>query len=217
MSVRRERSSKRVWWVLVALVLLVHLAILVFVRPEFLQFFLRDIESPAGAGARRGATSSPDAIIAIQIDIEAEDPVLPPPESATRTPSEASKPTASPQPGTEDALETMDLGELLGETRAPRAGRGGAPRETIPPRPVEITWPETRRLKHCIGSHIDVRILVGADGAIRRVEPQPNDLPPDCLASALDAAAKIKFSPGRVDGTPATLWAQVRIDFEEKR
>ncbi len=62
-----------------------------------------------------------------------------------------------------------------------------------------------------------MRILVGGDGKIQKVEPQANDLPPDCLRSALDAAAKIKFAPGKVDGKPATLWAQVRIDFEEKR
>jgi hypothetical protein len=214
---RRERSSKRVWWILVVLVLLIHLALVLFVRPEFFHYFLRDIDEPAGAGARHGSASPPDAIIAIRIDVEAEDPAVPPAERATASLPEIAKPSESPQPGNEDALESIDLGELLGETRAPRAGRGAGSRETIPPRPVEITWPETRRLKHCIGRHIDVRILVDEDGAIRRVEPQSNDLPPDCLQSALDAAGKIKFSPGRVDGKPAALWAQVRIDFEEKR
>ncbi len=217
MPVRREQSSKRVWWVLVILVLLFHLALLVFVRPEYLDFFVRDIDTTSGAGARHGASVPPDAIIAIQVDVEAEDQTVPETATATESPSDATPSPDATQTGHDDALETLDLGELIGQTRSPRAGSGTGARETIPPRPVEITWPETRRLKHCIGRHVDVRILVGEDGAIRRVEPQANDLPPDCLQSALDAAGKIKFSPGRVAGKPATLWAQVRIDFEEKR
>jgi hypothetical protein len=218
MTPRRPDDSKRKWWILVTLVLLVHLALLIFVRPGFFNFLLRDIEVPAGASAPRGGRFAPDAIIAIQVDVQESNDVVPLPEKVTSQPHDVPSPETNPssESGKEGPMESIDLGELVGQAGTPRAG-GTSKQETIPPRPVEITWPETRRLKHCIGEHVDMRILVGGDGRIQKVEPQPNDLPADCLRSALDAAGKIKFAPGKVDGKPATLWAQVRIDFEEKR
>ncbi len=215
---RNHEESRRKWWIIVAAVLLLHLAVLVFVRPEFFDFLLRDVNSPAGGARSSRSASLPDAIIAIQIDIEDEsapvptEPSLDPERPAPPTPSPAADAT-----GDADALQTIDLGDLLGEARSPRQGGALNRGETIPPRPVEITWPETRRLKHCIGGHVDVRILVDADGRIREVRPEPADVPEDCLRAALDAAARIKFTAGRVGGRPAALWAQVRIDFEEKR
>lgn len=216
---QRDDDSRRKWWFVVALVLLFHLAVLIFVRPGYFHFLLRDISPPASSGSRRSATFAPDAIIAIKVDVEKSDDVEPTPEQAATVSKPVSEPHPSAKPGDQSnrPLEGVDIGEIIDQAGKPRAGGGAPPDETIAPRPIEITWPETRRLKHCIGRHVDVRILVGEDGKIQKVEPQPSDLPPDCLRSALDAARKIRFEPGRVDGKPATLWAQVRIDFEEKR
>ncbi|MDH4038306.1 MAG: energy transducer TonB [Candidatus Krumholzibacteria bacterium] len=214
----RREESRRKWWVIGGIVLAFHLALLLFVRPEYFDFLLRDVDAPSGA---RGSSSSslPDAIIAIQIDVEDADAELPAePELSSVTPT---PPTPEPRErdgeGQLDAMETIDVGDILGDAAEPRRGGGTRRQETIPPRPVEITWPETRRLKHCIGRHVDVRILVARDGRIREVVPQAADIAPDCLRAALDAARRIKFTPGRVNGEPAELWAQVRIDFEEKR
>jgi TonB family protein len=82
---------------------------------------------------------------------------------------------------------------------------------------VEITWPETRRLKHCIGRSVDVRILVGENGAAQKVEASGGGMDADCLDAALEAARRIKFEPGRVGGKASAMWTQVRIDFERKK
>lgn len=215
---RDDGRSRRKWWIIAAIALAFHLALLLFVEPEYFDFLLRDINAPSGASSSRSASSWPDAIIAIQVDVEdteSDIPAQPLAEPTTAAP--ATVPRDGERTGEDEALESVDVGDILGAAQAPRAGGGDRRDETIPPRPVEITWPETRRLKHCIGRHADVRILVGEDGRIREVVPQPGDIAPDCLAAALDAARRIKFTPGRVDGKPAELWAQVRIDFEEKR
>ncbi|HEX5132606.1 MAG TPA: energy transducer TonB [Candidatus Krumholzibacteria bacterium] len=212
-------ESKRKWWTLVLIVLLLHAAALLFVRPEYFDFLLRDSKSPSGAAHRARAASMPDAIIAIQVDVEDSESEIP--EQPVTEPSRPAPPSPEQDanlPGEDaEALQTVDLGDLLGQASSPRAGGGTRLNETIPPRPVEITWPETRRLKHCIGRHVDVRIRVAADGTIREVVPDASDIAPDCLRAALDAAGRIKFAPGKVNGTPSELWAQVRIDFEEKR
>jgi hypothetical protein len=216
MTYRRE--SRRKWWVIAAIVLALHFALLLFVKPEYFDFLLRDARSPSGARSS-SASSMPDAIIAIQIDVEnAEADIPTDPNASTAVPSPpVTRPIEREGSGEQDAMQTIDVGDILGDAAKPREGGGTSRAETIPPRPVEITWPETRRLKHCIGHHVDVRILVAEDGRIRDVKPQDNDIAPDCLRAALDAARRIKFTPGRVNGKPAELWAQVRIDFEEKR
>jgi outer membrane biosynthesis protein TonB len=214
-----DADSRRKWWFIAAIVLLFHLSLLLFVRPESFDFLLRDIDAEEGSRSSRAA-SIPDAIIAIQVEVEDAESefVVETPIDPAR-PAPPSPPSPTPEPGADrDApLQSIDVGDILGQAQAPRTGGGTRRGETIPPRPIEITWPETRRLRHCIGRHVDVRIRVGEDGGIREVEPQDDDVPPDCLRAALDAARRIKFTPGKVDGRPAELWAQVRIDFEEKR
>ena len=94
-------------------------------------------------------------------------------------------------------------------------GVGQAPPGVVPPRPIEITWPDTRKLSHCVGLRIDVRIRVDEKGRVERVEPASPGLPPDCVRAALDTAKRIKFTPGTVGGKPAALWSLVTIDFEK--
>lgn len=94
------------------------------------------------------------------------------------------------------------------------SGTGGG---TVPPRPIEITWPDTRKLSHCVGLRIDVRIRVDAQGRVERVEPVSAGQPDDCVKAALETARRIKFAPGTVAGKPTTLWSLVTIDFEKKK
>jgi hypothetical protein len=127
--------------------------------------------------------------------------------------------------GTGEGSET-GRGEGLGAGEAQGTGGVGARTVsgngppgggTVPPRPVEITWPDTRKLAHCVGLRIDVRIRVDALGRVERVEPASQGLPPDCVQAALDTAKRIRFTPGTVSGKPAALWTLVTIDFEKKK
>jgi hypothetical protein len=88
---------------------------------------------------------------------------------------------------------------------------------SIPPRPIEITWPDTRSLQHCLGHYIDVKIHVSATGKILDAQAAEEDHPADCLQAALDSANRIIFEPGQIDGQPARMWTLVRIDFRRKR
>jgi hypothetical protein len=87
----------------------------------------------------------------------------------------------------------------------------------IPPRALEITWPDTRDLGHCLGHHIDIMIQVDEKGSIVSIKPLDSNHPQDCIDAALESARQIVFEPGRVNGVPASMWTQVRIDFRKKR
>jgi TonB family protein len=81
---------------------------------------------------------------------------------------------------------------------------------------VEITWPDTRQLRHCLGEDIDVRIEVDEDGTVLSVEPVDKKQPKDCMRAAIESARAIVFEPGEVDGVPTRMWTQVRIEFRKK-
>ena len=86
-----------------------------------------------------------------------------------------------------------------------------------PPRPVEITWPQTEKLGHCLGLEIDIRIRVGRKGEVLRVEPVSSGYPADCTQAAINAAQRIRFRPGTVDGNAEAMWTQIRIEFRRQR
>jgi outer membrane biosynthesis protein TonB len=125
--------------------------------------------------------------------------------------------TGSGSAGTGEGLGTGDGGAPGGTGARTGGASGPATSGTVPPRPVEITWPDTRRLAHCVGLRIDVRIRVDELGRVERVEPASTGLPEDCVRAALDTAKRIKFTPGTVAGKPAALWSLVTIDFEKKK
>jgi hypothetical protein len=217
---RAREDSRRKWITIALAVLILHALVLLYVRPSFFSFFLRNVDAPPSGPSAAASSADPDAIIAIQVDVEQDQPDVPDAEAAPRPePKRTRAPhrTSSHAAGRDSALQSVDIGDLIGEPRAPISGGGPNPRETVLPRPVEITWPETRHLGHCIGEHVDVRILVNARGGIDRLEPRASTLPEDCVRAATTAAARIRFTPGSVDGKPAALWTQVRIDFEQKK
>jgi len=168
---------------------------------------------PADSGTFRWST--PDAVVAVRVDVENEwkpIDVTPPPEAPQPAAPADTTPAENPPGGGDEDPEPLNLDGL-----GPRVAPSGATSATVLPRPVEITWPETARLKHCVGSHVDVRVLVGVDGTVRRVEPASTGVAADCIQIAVATAQKMRFTPGSVSGVAAELWTQVRIDFEKKK
>ena len=221
-SAPRARTIRRV---LIAAALLAGAFLLASVRPTAVDDFFRGMgaTSEGTSGTSRRAPDAQDttslaAVIAIDPETNATRiiDVTPPPIP----PAPSSDDTARTPPATDRELppppRDLDVGDLLDQAATPRTGGSTPTVAAVPPRPVEITWPETRRLKQCIGRSVDVKILVGEDGRAQKVEAQNAVLEPECLAAALDAARRVKFEPGRVGGLPVAMWTQVRIDFERK-
>lgn len=209
---RRKRALY--WLAIVGSAVALHILLFVGVRQSFFEVFRKSIDENAGASSP--SASYPDAIVAIVIDVDGEEPTAA--EVVERTVPIPPRPgDAEPRPGRgDDPLADIDVLDITGEAQAPlpaeRSGRSTA----IPPRPVEIMWPRTRGLGHCLGLSIDIRIEVGAAGEVLGVEPHDSRHPSDCTEAALEAARRIKFVPGRVKGKPARMWTRVRIDFRRK-
>jgi hypothetical protein len=181
-------------------------------QPRHLSIFKKSLDDSPSSSSRRA--SFPDAIIAVTIDVEGEEPVPveiepPPLENRLTEPVDDDSPY-------EDEIQSDDMLDILGESQTPLPSRPSTRAAVIPPRPVEITWPETKKLGRCLGMHVDVRIRVGEQGEILSVEPVGSDVPDDCVSAAVLAARRIVFLPGKKDGHPVTMWTEIRIDFRRQ-
>ena len=159
---------------------------------------------------------NPDTVLYFPLDVEdVEIPrvsiVLNEPPAAEEPPAEEEPKPPAPSGGSEGR---SDFSELVGDASTPLPRGQDVEPVKIPPRPVQITWPDTRRLKHCLGNRIDLRIQVGEDGRILGIEAEQGpEHPQDCLDAALESARQIVFSPGTINGRPVRMWTEVRIEF----
>jgi hypothetical protein len=214
----RARKHNKEWLLFISAAIVLHLLLLLYIRPSFFAVF--DRSRDLAHHAPSSGSFDPDAILFIPIEIE--DPkeetqierIVE--EAETEKPIEPTDEQTFPKTAT-NAGTSVNVEEFLGTASQTLPQGAETDLVKIPPRPLEITWPDTRDLKHCLGHHIDVRIQVDADGEIIRAQVEDDDLPEDCLQAALDSARRIVFAPGKVNGRPARMWTKIRIDFRRKQ
>jgi hypothetical protein len=202
---QKDHRKRALYWAgFIGVALLLHLILFIGIKQGFFEVFRTDVDQAGGASG--SSASYPDAIIAIEIEIDdgEEEPVTDPTETTTPTP-----PTDDPSDNTrqsrgDNPLE-INVDALTGEAtfKIPADGGGGGRETAVPPRPVEITWPETKGLGHCLGLEIAIRIEVDREGEVLQVKAMDDSQPGDCTKAALDAARQIRFRPGLVKGRPA--------------
>jgi len=182
------------------------------VKTQHLNVFRRSIDDRISSSSR--PASFPDAIVAVTVDVEGDEPL--PVQIETPPQEYRDTPLIEVERQGDDEEATEDILDFLGEANAPLPSRAATSSAVIPPRPIEITWPETKNLSHCLGIHVDVRIRVSDSGQILVAEPVSGDIPDDCAAAALRAARRIVFLPGTQDGRPTAMWTEIRIDFRKQ-
>jgi outer membrane biosynthesis protein TonB len=221
-----QKKSKE-WLIIVAVVVALHALLFISVRPSFFSMFKKTTTSTAEG--YKGEPFAPSAILTIPIEIEdpqPDKPQEPIQDNAEPTPTETKKIDHKPVVATQEAVNIdegdpsdapLDVENVLGESPETLPHNIGPEEVMIPPRALEITWPDTRDLGHCLGHHIDMMIHVDENGSIVAVEPLDSNHPPDCIRAAVESARHIVFEPGRVNGLPSSMWTQVRIDFRKKK
>ena len=167
---------------------------------------------PGAAQSIIAFTIDPETNTTAEIDVTPPPPPPPSPPPPTRTDTT----TVRPDTTRSDPAPDLDVDELVEHEAAPKGGPAAAGLAAVPPRPIEITWPETRQLKQCIGQSVNVRIWVSEQGTVKDAQVVPGGGLPACADAALVAARHIRFEPGRQGGVPVTMWTEVRIDFQKR-
>jgi TonB family protein len=99
----------------------------------------------------------------------------------------------------------------------PRLGGGsGAPATSVDQQPILLNNPQPRYTeearKNKIQGTVLVRVLIGTDGAVKRVvvvRPLPDGLD----EQAIQAAYQLRFKPAMKSGQPVSFWKPVAIEF----
>lgn len=203
------RTRRPAFWVaMILLAVIVHVLLFFLVKPSYLGIFSRSLDE--GEPSPSSLASYPRAIIAIPVDLEEDEP----------RPVEIPEPTRPQTQANAEAQRTgdsdaQDVQDILDGPQAPRTGTPYTQAAVIPPKPVEITWPSTKNLRHCLGLRVTIVLQVGPGGEILSAKPVSDELPEDCSAAALKAARRIIFLPGTINGKPTTMWTHIQIDFRD--
>lgn len=215
-----QRKRTREWTIIVAAAILFHAVLFFSIRPGFFTAFKKTVADDASPGPSRPFGTNAIVTIAIEIDDQPQDAteqnlVQQPNEVATEPRKQQLERPASPRGSPDD--EALDVESLTGRSPQTLPQKLGPQGLIIPPRPIEITWPDTRNLRHCLGHNIDVRIEVDERGKVLNVEALGGDHPSDCARAAVESAQRIVFEPGEIDGVATPMWTQIRIEFRKKR
>lgn len=210
----KRQSTARYWLGFILAAVLIHLLLLITVKRSYFSIFLKPISKPSQT--ETSASFAPDAIITIPITLEDEVSDKPIERVVLNDQPMEDRAIDTRQPAGTSPGHRIDQDDLIGEGEMPLASPGKEQAVLIPPKPLEIAWPDTRGLQQCLGESIELRILVAGDGAIREIAVVDLDRPKPCVDAALAAARKIVFTPGLANGAPAEMWTQIRIDFREK-
>jgi len=225
LSTARKKRTKE-WAIIVSVVIALHVALFLSVRPAFFSMFKKTVTS--ASDGEQGRPFAPRAFLTIPIEIEdhptdqeqelVQEAIEPVPRERRKLepPLTLLEETTENNQG-EQSDAPVEIDKLLGESPQTLPHNIGREKIMIPPRALEITWPDTRNLKHCLGHHIDMKIRVDAEGAISSIQPLDMNHPSDCIEAAVESANEIIFEPGRVDGIPTAMWTHVRIDFRKKK
>ncbi|MDH3216668.1 MAG: energy transducer TonB [Candidatus Krumholzibacteria bacterium] len=222
----RQKRTKE-WVFIIAAAVVLHVVLFVFIKPSFFSAFKKNIASDTQNGV--GERLMPMSVLTIPVEIEDYPDIIqqnPVQEDAREPVTEKKKPEKITRLVTDETLragssdessKSTEIESLVGESPQTLPHNFGPQAVIIPPRALEITWPDTRKLKHCLGHNIDLKIQVDRDGKIARVQALSTGHPADCVRAAVESAKRIVFEPGLINGQPATMWTKVRLDFRRKK
>lgn len=175
------------------------------------------LAAPNWAGIEAGDSSRPvdplETGAAVELDLPRipEPPVPPPPKPDPDT-SRSEKPPGPPP------SEAGPAGGNDVVNAEPQASPDAVPKlaaPLVPPVLLKAAWlpyPEGA-LKRKAEAHVEVRILVGEDGSVARVELAEAAVDSALARAAIESARSMKFKPASRGGVPVPVWYSYRFDF----
>lgn len=209
-SFQRSASGrdKKYWIIIIAIALFIHIAFFLFFKPDYFRVFESDLPGEEGHSFL---------------------PALDRPFSLVILPDELKKQVATETVAALDETETervvvIEVGEppselvpLDGGSRGGSDGRPGARRAMVEPKPLFIPWPRyPDGVDGPVEGKVELLLLVDEKGEVREVKLS-RGLPQMILNRvALEAAHKIRFTPGREKGLPVAMWVRLTIGFQPR-
>jgi TonB family protein len=202
------RNTRRQWAIIITFAVLIHAAFLLFFKPRFFEVFKTELPPGEESMDRSPLLNNPFRVLSLSVE--------PRPSKAAAT-SE----TAPTSEHAEEAARVEDLGEPQSEM-LPLAGGGGggapgARNAVVEPKPLYIPWPKyPAGIRQLPPGRVELMLLINEKGEVEDVKVT-RTLPLEELNRiAVDAARKIRFTPGTERGVRKPMWVRLAIGFQPR-
>jgi len=202
------RSTRRQWAIIIASALLVHAAFLFFFQPRYLEVFRTDLPPGEESTDRYPFLDNPFRVLSLSVE--------PQPAAAVAEKEAAERPESA-----DDAARFEALGEPQSEMLPMQGGGGGGTRgsrkATVEPKPLYIPWPKyPAGLKKLPEGRVELMLLINEKGEVDDVKVT-RTLPLEELNRiAVEAARRIRFTPGTEQGVRKPMWVRLAIGFQPR-
>jgi TonB family protein len=203
------RSTRRQWTIIVASVVLLHAAFLFFFNPQYLRVFKTDLPPGEEGTDRYPFLDNPLHVLSLSLEARS---------AAAVTEKEATEKLES----TEEAARAEALGEPQSEMLPLQGGGGGggtrgSRNAMVEPKPLYIPWPKyPAGIKQLPQGRVELMLLINEKGEVDDVKVT-RSLPLEELNRiAVEAARKIRFTPGTEQGIRKPMWIRLAIGFQPR-
>ncbi|MFA4948830.1 MAG: energy transducer TonB [Candidatus Krumholzibacteriia bacterium] len=202
------RSTRRHWAIIIASAVLLHAAFLFLFKPGYLEVFRTELPPGEESTDRYPFLDNPFHVLSLSVE--------PRPAAAV-----AEKQVAEKAESAEDADRFEALGEPQSEMLPLRGGGGGGTRgsrnATVEPKPLYIPWPKyPAGLKKLPEGRVELMLLINEKGEVDDVKVT-RTLPLEELNRiAVEAARRIRFTPGTEQGVRKPMWVRLAIAFQPR-
>jgi TonB family protein len=202
------RNTRRQWAIIIAVAVLVHAAFFLFFQPRYLEVFRTELPPGEESTDRYPFLDNPFRVLSLSVE--------PQPAAAVTEKSAAAKAESA-----DDAARFEALGEPQSEMLPMQGGGGGGTRgsrkATVEPKPLYIPWPKyPAGLKKLPEGRVELMLLINEKGEVDDVKVT-RTLPLEELNRiAVEAARRIRFTPGTEQGVRKPMWVRLAIGFQPR-
>jgi len=209
---RRELKS---WLVIILSAVLIHLAFMVLFKTDYLKVFERKDIGRSSLKTDAGSSSSSQRKFSF-IEIQ-----------SGKTRESKSKPVIELE---EDPMEEVydfiyevppvpepESGGYTTSGKSTDSSGNGVRSGITKPKPLFIPWPEyPEGVDSQFNGKVILRLYVNTQGEVEEIEIV-SGLGSEALnRRAIEAAGKIRFTPGERDGKPSPMWVRISIGFQSR-
>ncbi len=204
------RSTRKHWAIIVVSAVLVHAVFLFFFQPRYLEVFRTELPPGEEGTDHYPFLDNPFRVLSLSVE--------PRPAAAV-----TEKTAAENAESAEEAARFEALGEPQSEMLPIQGGGGGGAgtrgsrNATVEPKPLYIPWPKyPAGLKKLPEGRVELMLLINEKGEVDDVKVT-RTLPLEELNRiAVEAARKIRFTPGTEQGVRKPMWVRLAIGFQPR-
>jgi TonB family protein len=206
---RKTRSTPKQWAVIIATVVFLHVVFLLFFKAQYLNVFKTEIPAGEEGDSHFPYLDNPFYVIPLAPESHSSAAIF---EEATKdkeSSSETSNRTAVGEP-------QLDLQPLQG---GGAGGHGTArPRHaTVEPKPLYIPWPKyPQGIGEIPKGSVELMLLINEKGEVEDIAITRKLPLPELNQIAVEAARKIRFTPGMIKGVRSAMWVRLAIGFQPR-